>query len=233
MVRGRALAMPARVVLGKMTYAGGARGARLAEPPVDERGVERFVVGGDVGRRLGAGAPAGAARHAVAGVGDALAGVAGPDGRGVAGMDGVVDPGQPRARVAPGGTATDRALARPAQVQDAFGAAERDVEQALLLVHRLRRLGVGDRHQALLEPGDEHGVELETLGPVEREQLDRVALALAGVVAAEGGLQELEEPVHAPTAAVGLEELVPQPYRARRRARGAPRRGSRRRSRNR
>ena len=127
-------------------------------------------------------------------------------------MDGVVDPGQPRARVAPGGTATDRALARPAQVQHAFGAAERDVEQALLLVHRLGRLGVGDRHEARLEPGDEHGVELEALGPVEREQLDRVALALAGVVAAERGLQELEESVDAPTAAVGLEVLVPEPY---------------------
>ena len=84
--------------------------------------------------------------------------------------------GQPRARVAARDAATDRALARPAEVQHALGAAERDVEQALLLVHRLGRLGVRDRHQPAFEPGDEHGVELEALGAVEREQLDGVAL---------------------------------------------------------
>ena len=56
----------------------------------------------------------------------------------------------------------------------AFGAAERDVEQPLLLVHRLGGLGVRDRDEAAFEPGDEHGVELEALGAVEREQLDRV-----------------------------------------------------------
>ena len=112
---------------------------------------------------------------------------------------------QPRARRAVGLPRAHGPLLRPAEVQLAFGAAQRDIEKALLLGERIVGLGVGDGHQAALEPGDVDGVELETLGPVEGEQLDRAATAraprvaarrggrgLAAVVAAKCLLQELE-----------------------------------------
>ncbi len=59
-------------------------------------------------------------------------------------------------------------------MERALGAAQRDVEEPLLLVERLGGLRVRDRHEAALEAGDEHGVELETLRAVEREELDGV-----------------------------------------------------------
>ena len=72
---------------------------------------------------------------------------------------------------------------------------ERDIEETLFLVERLGRFRVGDRHEAALEAGDEHGVELEPLRPVEREQLDGVVARAAGIVAAERRLEEREETV--------------------------------------
>ena len=86
------------------------------------------------------------------------------------------------------------ALARPRHVQRALGAAQPDVEQAALLVERLGvALRVRDRDEAALEAGDEDRVPLEALGPVEREQLDRVVGDPAVVLAAQRGAQELEE----------------------------------------
>ena len=64
---------------------------------------------------------------------------------------------------------------RVREVQHLLGAGDRDVEQPSLLGPLVRRVGVGDRDEPALEPGHEHGVELEALGAVEREQLDGVA----------------------------------------------------------
>ena len=133
-------------------------------------------------------------------------------GVGAARGDRVLDARDPAAPRPLRGATTDRALPRPAEVQHPFGATERDVEQPLLLVHRLGGLGVRDRDEAAFEAGDEHGVELEPLRAVEREQLDRVVRRLAGVVAAQRGLQEPEEAVDAAAAAVGLEVLVPESH---------------------
>ena len=52
-----------------------------------------------------------------------------------------------------------------------------------------------DRHESALEPGDEHGVELEALRAVEGEQLDGVVAGEVGIVAAQRRLEEREETV--------------------------------------
>ena len=54
---------------------------------------------------------------------------------------------------------------------------------------------MGDGHEATLEAGDEHGVELEALRPVEGEQLDGVVAGEVGIVAAQRRLEEREEAV--------------------------------------
>ena len=54
---------------------------------------------------------------------------------------------------------------------------------------------MGDGHEAALQAGDEHGVELEALRPMEGEQLDGVVAREVGVVPAQRRLQEREEAV--------------------------------------
>ena len=150
-----------------------ARRTRQLASPLDQRLVERRVGLGDLRAVL---PRASALRHVRTGVGDPFAHVdvdIGGIGR--------------RRRAIARSTRASHALGvrlatRPPtvrcraqlSVQHALGPAQRDVEEALLLVERLGGLGVRDRHQAALEAGDEHGVELEPLRPVEGEQLDGV-----------------------------------------------------------
>ena len=69
----------------------------------------------------------------------------------------------------------ERAPLGPRAAHHFAGAGQRDVEQAPLFGFGRGRRGVADRHQALLEPGDEHDRPFEALGAVERDDLDRVA----------------------------------------------------------
>ena len=82
-----------------------------------------------------------------------------------------------------------RALARPRQPQHAFRARHAHVEQPPLLLD----LGVGARllrrQLLLLQPGDEHRVELEAFRAVQREQVD-TARALAARVEAPAEIRD-------------------------------------------
>ena len=93
-------------------------------------------------------------------------------------------------------------------MQRALGAAQRDVEEPLLLVERVGGLGVGDRDEAPFEPGDEDRVELEALGAVEGEQLDGIVAGGVTVVVAQCGLEEREEAVDRPAPAFGGQVLT-------------------------
>ena len=214
-MRGRADAIAASVVSWKTTYAGRARGAGQLASPLDQRREQRSVGLGDLALA------ALLLRHVRTRVGDPLADVdVDIGGVGIGAGDGPLHPREPRARGAVGDAASDRALSRPTQREHPLGPAQRDVEETLFLVERLGRLGVGDRHEAALEAGDEHGVELEPLRPVEREQLDGVVTREAGVVAAERGLEEREETVDRPRlprgrgarAALGVEVFVAEAH---------------------
>ena len=92
-----------------------------------------------------------------------------------------------------------------------LGASERDIEQPALLGARRRRVGVGDRHQAALEPGHEDGVELESLRPVEGQQVDRVA-ARVGTIALQRRGEVRQEPLEAARTALGVDVLARQAH---------------------
>ena len=62
------------------------------------------------------------------------------------------------------------------------GPGHADVEEAALLLDLLVGLGVGDRHHALGDPDQEHGVPLQALGRVQRGEGD--ALHGRGVLGA-------------------------------------------------
>src|SRR6185369_7666803 len=81
-----------------------------------------------------------------------------------------------------------------------FGPCQPDVEQTPLLVD----VAAPDRQLTLLDVGEEDGVPLQSLRPVEREQMDAVAGGLA-----EALVQRVDE------AADVAVELLREPHKAR------------------
>ena len=71
------------------------------------------------------------------------------------------------------------------------GAGDADVEQPALLLHLRRRVGVGDRHGALVDAGEEHGVPLEAFRGVEGGQ--RHPVGRGGVLGRDPLVEYAEE----------------------------------------
>ena len=134
---------------------------------------------------------------------------------------------QEAARLADATLAEDLAAARPGQVQPVLGPRHADVaEPALLLEALLVREAARVRQQPLLEPDQEHRLELEALGGVQRHQQHRDLVAQAiGLRDERRAVQEARRGSRPPRGP----RSPPRPPAARRGSRAGPgSRGSRR-----
>ena len=100
--------------------------------------------------------------------------------------------------------APDGAGPGPRAVQLVVGAAQRDVQQPAFLGERAGIGRPGDRHEATLEPGDEHDRPLEALGAVERHEID--ARRPRRAVAPQRGVEPRDETGDVARAAFGRDD---------------------------
>ena len=118
----------------------------------------------------------------------------------------VLEPGAGRAGLRAGAVGRSPDLG-PREVQRVLGPPERDVQEPALLGELFGRGRPRDGHETLLEAGDEHDPPLESLGPVEGEEVDAAAGA---AFPARREVEPRDEPGHAARAAVGLQVLAAQ-----------------------
>ena len=106
-----------------------------------------------------------------------------------------LDLGKVRTRCSGAHARTAIALRRPRYVEFTLRPTQRDVQESSFLVQRFGvATRVRDRYESFLEARDKHGVPLQALGAMERQEIDGVGRNATIVLAAQGGAEKVQEP---------------------------------------